>query len=245
MPFIQVQLNLFHTLGNFGIDYHLHLIEGVADSVADTSWVKKIPPRLSRDGTNELINSQRRNPRISIYQRQLWPGKNAMVNAALDTIKEECVLAQIDCDEVWFPEQIQKILNLFETTDVDSMRFLCRYYLGKDIIATGRNCWSNRAGEWHRFWSFKPGMRSLKHEPPILQCCGSKCMSREETERHGLVFEHFAYATRKQAEFKERYYGYANLVQQWDRLQANTVWPVKRLADFLPFVGEGVGAIKL
>lgn len=239
LPFIEQQ---YEILKATNLDFVWHVIEGVADSVLDTSWVKKIQPRFSRDGTTEFLNKISNEQNVRIYRKQLWNGKTEMCNAAIGSIKEECVLIQMDSDEMWEPQQLEKIVHIFKTQKPDSMRFLCKYYLGREIIATGRNCWSNRDGEWHRAWHFKPGMLAAKHEPPILQGCGRNCMTREQTEELGLVFHHLAYTLRKQVEFKQNYYGYTGLVEQWERLQKNTVWPVKRLADYFPFVGEGVGA---
>ena len=241
-PFITQQKEMFDGLIGIGLNARWHIIEGVADSVLDTSWVAKIPPRLSRDGTTEILNSRVGHPRISIHRRQLWPGKTAMCNTALATIKEPCILMQLDVDEIWNPLQIVDIMELMATTHYDSLQFICRYMLGENIIATGMNCWSNRVGEWTRVWRFTPGQVFLKHEPPILEGSQKKMCPKNQTAAYGMIFTHYAYALRKQAEFKERYYKYPNLVAQWDRLQANQQWPVKRLADYFPFVGEGVGA---
>jgi hypothetical protein len=239
MPYIRHQVETFRTLT---CDWHLHIIEGVADNVLDTSWCSKITPRLSRDGTTEFLHTLRSDPRISIYHRTLWPGKVSMCNTALATIKDECCLLQADADEFHTPQQLETISHLFDGNTFDSARFYCRYFLGPDIIATGENCWSNQQGEWLRCWRFHPGQYFEKHEPPVLRGGQRNCIPRTITRAYGLVFDHFAYATRAQCMFKARYYGYTNLVEQWERLQANTEWPIKRLADWLPFVGEGVGA---
>lgn len=60
-------------------------------------------------------------------------------------------------------------------------------------------------------------------------------MEREESKQHGLSFLHYAYALEKQVQFKQQYYGYSNLVNQWRSLQNNKVWPA-RLSRFFPFV---------
>jgi len=239
MRFLPRQLAIFEQLQR---PWHWCIVSGVADSVLDTSWVSKMPPRLSRDGTDEWLNAVLDHPNITVLRRQLWPGKNAMVNAALSRIKESCVVLQCDADEFWTPKQLDEICGQFENTNADSMRFFCRYYLGENIIATGENCWSARAGEWHRAWRWNSNMVSLSHEPPKMQGIGQRCMTRDETRRRGLVFEHEAYKYREVVAWKMAYYKYPNLVSQWERLQANQHWPVKRLADYFPFVGEGVGA---
>lgn len=233
MPYIKHQ---FDTIKGLRIPWHWHICEGVADSVLDTSWVKKIQPRFSTDGTTEFLNTLLKHPNITIHRKQLWHGKVEMCNAAISKITEPCVLMQIDADEIWTANQLEKIVELFTTNpQVDSMRFYCRYYVGDNIVVTSINTYGNKPGEWHRAWRFQPGMVQEKHEPPILSGCGKNCMSREQTLTHGLIFHHHAYATRKQVEFKEEYYGYAGAAANWDRLQSNTVWPA-HLSEFLPWV---------
>jgi ADP-heptose:LPS heptosyltransferase len=79
-------------------------------------------------------------------------------------------------------------------------------------------------------------MQWAKHEPPVLvESAGNnqlrdvamvKPFTEEETGAAGLVFQHYAYATLKQLEFKEQYYGYGGAVHRWHRLQAVKTFPV-------------------
>jgi hypothetical protein len=59
---------------------------------------------------------------------------------------------------------------------------------------------------------------------------------RGVTETWGLTFDHFAYATKEQAQFKEDFYGYKGLVEGWEKLQQITS-PV-RLRDYFPFITD-------
>ncbi|NEO62782.1 MAG: glycosyltransferase family 4 protein, partial [Moorea sp. SIO4G2] len=47
-----------------------------------------------------------------------------------------------------------------------------------------------------------------------------------ETEAQGLVFQHFAYVTPQQLQFKESYYGYQNALAEWQVLQQQSEFPV-------------------
>lgn len=239
--FLPRQLEIFEKLQR---PWVWHIISGVADNVLDTNWCAKITPRLSRDGTDEWLTSKLRHPNIRVYRRQLWPGKNAMVNAALSQINEPCCLMQVDADEFWTAEQLEKICELFETGEYDRMRFFCRYWLGGGIIATGENVWSNQPGEWSRAWIFKPGQMSKSHEPPVLSGCGSRELTRDQTRELGLVFEHEAYKYIEQLEFKQSYYKYTGAVDGWKRLQAHTQFPTK-LKPFFHWVDDAVKADKL
>jgi hypothetical protein len=89
-------------------------------------------------------------------------------------------------------------------------------------------------------------MHFTTHEPPMLVerlADGTKrnvasldIFRHAETEAAGLVFDHFAYATREQAQFKESYYGYAGAVAKWEALQRATL-PV-RLRDYFDWVHD-------
>lgn len=239
--FLPRQLETFEKLGR---DWRWHIIEGVADNVLDTSWVAKIPPRLSRDGTSEWLNSKLKHPNISIHRRQLWNGKNAMVNAALKTITDQCVLMQVDSDEFWTAEQLENICQIYESGEVDRMRFFCRYFVGDNIVVTTENLFANRVGEWSRSWLFKVGMMSKKHEPPIISGGGTRELTREQTRDLGLVFQHEAYKYEEQLIFKESYYSYNGALEGWKRLQQNKIWPCK-LKPFFHWVEDSVMVDKI
>jgi len=64
-------------------------------------------------------------------------------------------------------------------------------------------------------------------------------MTRDQSKRHGLTFDHFAYATLKQVTYKEKFYGYEGLVEQWKALQNFREFPVQ-LNQFFPFVDSKV-----
>ena len=122
----------------------------------------------------------------------------------------------------------------------------CRYFVGPDLVCVGEGCWSNKASEWVRAWRFKAGYKFTSHEPPSLwpRDCIGNIMNRKQSMAHGLSFDHFAYATLKQVEYKEQFYGYKGLVEQWKALQEHTGFPV-RLNKFFPFVDSIVTVKRL
>lgn len=238
--FLPMQLATLHRLPS-SVDWTWHVVEGVAAPVKDTAWVKPIPARLSRDGTTEFLNGLRTHPRVKVYQKQMWPGKTAMFNEALRTIREPGTLLQIDADEIWDAEQITKIASLFPERR-NCARFKCVFYVGPNIITVGENCYGDNPGEWLRAWYFEPGMRFDTHEPPKIHGMVEYCMPKEIMTVLGLTFHHFAYCFESQVRFKEQYYGYKNAVLQWNTLQRNRQRPVKRLKDWLHWVDDRVGA---
>lgn len=249
LPFITLHYPTFRQLP---FPWEWHVVEGVAANEKCTQWCKQISPRLSEDGTTQYLNSLQFDSRVKIYQNPLWHGKVDMVNAAVRQMKEPGLLWQVDSDEIWTVQQIERMRRMFmQCKDRTEANFYCRYFVGPDIVTVGRDCYgNNRSYEWKRVWRFEPGMMFEKHEPPVLmQKKQAKPFTHEETAAAGLIFDHFAYCTEASVAFKQTYYGrtsglYEKAVENWKRLQKNTIWPVK-LKRFLPWVDDKVEAKRL
>lgn len=257
MPFLPLVYASLRQLR--GIDWTWMVTEGVAAPVGDTKWVAPISPRLSLDGTTDWLRGvAAMDPRVRHIGNPVWPGKRAALNRGLREfgVKEEFVLFQMDADEVWRPEQIERAFMLLSSRkEINSLRFFCRLFLGHDIVVSSRRGFGNNTSyEWFRAWRVPHNVLWETHEPPKLAVFEERVMRQEETEGLGLVFDHFSLATKQQVQWKALYYGssnnpkhklYVNAVQGWDRLQANKQWPVRNLSIFLPFVGPGVVADKI
>lgn len=259
-PFIRYHIEVFRLLP---FPWHWHIVEGVADLKHDTSWSLSSGGRidnsnhskgLSNDGTTEYLDQLVLDypNQVTIYRKpegMFWDGKREMVNAPLCNINEECLLWQVDVDELWTIEQIQKAHQLFlENPDKTAAFYWCWYFVGKNLIVSSRNCYSqNPQQEWLRTWRFRPGMHWAKHEPPVLvdsqnedcivDVAKANPFLHSETEQHGLSFQHFAYVMPEQLLFKETYYGYKNALSQWQSLQAQRHFPVF-LADYFTWVKD-------
>ncbi len=239
MPFITNHLPVFNRLT---VPWAWTVVEGVARNVACTRWCKTIYPRLSQDGTTEYLNSIKGHPRVKIHRREEWAGKIEMVNLALAGMTTPGILMQLDADELWLPHQLEQIAWMFRQNPTKNCaRFFCRYFVGGNLAITSRGTYGNKPGEWLRAWRFSPGMSFLSHEPPVLSDLKENAFTQEETERMGLVFDHYAYATEAQVAFKESYYGYRDAVVQWKTLQTHQKFPVK-LKNFLPWVRDNAEA---
>jgi hypothetical protein len=250
-PFIRYHLDRMRALE---VPWHWHIVEGMAELRHDTSWavnfggtlpLELVQDSRSVDGTAEYLDQiASENPnRITIYRQEngrKWDGKREMIAAPLINIQEECLLWEIDADELWTTAQFQQLHQLFtEQPERNAAIFYCHYFVGPDlVIDRSRQC---PEIEWRRAWRYKPGMRWLAHEPPVLAASHGdnrwydisthKPFWPCELESYGLVFQHFAYATQAQLEFKEKYYGYKNIFREWQRLQAHAKLPV-RLREF-------------
>lgn len=253
MPWIAEHYPVFRTLP---FEWEWHVVEGVAAPDACTRWCAQQVPRLSEDGTTGYLDSiADLDPRIKLHRKDLWHGKVAMCNRVLQRMADRCLLVQIDSDEIWTAEQLTKLRALFiKHPKKNAAYFYCDYRLGPGISITTRNTYGNNtAYEWLRAWRWEPWMRFKTHEPPVMDGMTMNAFMHDETERLGLVFRHESWSTRKQVEFKARYYGsaankehgadYKDAVERWEKLQRNTVWPTK-VRDWLPWADEKAEAVK-
>lgn len=258
-PFIQRHIEQFRRIDG---PWHWHVVEGVSELAHDTAWSLKrggrIPHNLhkngrSTDGTTEYLDRLAAEfpHNVTVYRKppgRFWDGKIEMVNAPLANIQETCILWQVDADEMWTAEQVHAGRRMFaEHPLAGAAFFLCHYFVGPDKVITSHNTYGNHVGyEWIRAWRFTPGCRWKAHEPPQLMkptehgwCDLAKVrpIMHDETTARGLVFQHYAYATEAQLRFKESYYGYADAVAQWRRLQEAGSFPVM-LKDYFAWVKD-------
>ena len=262
VPFIRYHLDVFDLLP---FSWHWHIVEGVASLVHDTAWSVDSGGHisgavhvggLSVDGTTAYLDeiATRHRERVSVYRKPdgaFWDGKREMVSAPLPNIREECLLWQIDADELWTPEQVVSMRELFQNNpDRTAAYYWCHYVAAPGaVVATRYNYAANPAVEWLRTWRYRPGDRWAAHEPPVLVRPGATGLVdvakvhpflHDETERAGAVFQHFAYATEAQVRFKESYHGYGGAVEHWCSLRdaVGTADGPLRLGDYLPWVRD-------
>lgn len=256
-PFIRYHLDILKQLP---FRWHWHIVEGVADLKGCSAWSLPLGGRIphemhsngrSVDGTTDYLDAiERSEPeRVTIYRKpsgEFWDGAIEMVNAPLPNITEECLLWQVDVDELWTIEQICRMRQLFsEHPDRMAAYYWCWYFVGEQLMISSRHCYAqNPRQEWLRTWRYQPGNVWISHSPPILveQAGGRNIASikpfmHDETEAAGLVFQHFAYVTPDQLRLKEQYYGYKNALSRWQLLQAETRFPV-RLRQYFPWVRD-------
>ena len=226
-PFLPWQLACFNRLK---LDWHWYVCEGAAANTNSTQWCRPQEPRLSLDGSTNFLNSLSNHPRVTVLQRQWWEGgKDEMTNAALAQILKPCVLLEIDVDELWESRQIEGIHALLSSSQYNCARFNNLYYLGLNIVIGNLNSWWASQRYALRAWRFTPGMLFESHEPPILRGVngpGERCAVNAVTSKLGLTYEHWSLVFRHQVEYKQAYYGYADLVDRWTRLQHHPgPWP--------------------
>ncbi|GAX41100.1 group 1 glycosyl transferase [Tolypothrix sp. NIES-4075] len=259
-PFIRYHIEAFKQLP---FKWHWHIVEGVAELKHDTGWSIEHGGHISdqihhngrsNDGTTEYLDQlvSQYPEQIRVYRQPegvFWNGKREMVNEPLFNINEECLLWQVDVDELWTVEQICIARQLFiDNPDKTAAFYWCWYFVGENLIISTRNCYSqNPQQEWLRTWRYKPGAVWVAHEPPRLEeplpngqwqnVAALNPFRHDETEKYNLVFQHFAYVTPEQLKFKEQYYGYTNASAEWKILQKQTKFPVL-LRQYFSWVGD-------
>lgn len=259
-PFIRHHIEVLRQLP---FRWHWHLVEGAAtlshDTARSATSGAELPDErhrsgLSVDGTSDYLDELAAQfpDRVTLYRPpagKFWDGKIQMVAQPLQHIFEDAVLWEIDADELWTVEQLMAGRQLFlQAPSRATAWFWCRFFVGERLVVSTRNGYSqNPAYEWLRAWRFRPGLRWLAHEPPVLaerlpdgswhDIAQFRGFFHGETEAAGLVFQHYAYATEEQVAFKERYYGYAGAVAGWRKLQKETLFPTL-LNDAFPWVED-------
>ena len=266
MPFIRHHVEVLRALD---LDWHWHIVEGVAALRHDTAWSLagggRVPAAfadrfLSTDGTSDYLDGLVRDfpGRVHVYRKDPpgpWDGKLEMIRQPLRAIATECLLWQIDADELWTTGQIMCLHRMFrDQPHRSAAHFLCHYFVGPDRVISSLGGYGNHPDyEWRRVWRFRPGDRWHAHEPPRLMRRGADGECRDvgdlapfehaETEQAGLVFQHFAYAEAAQIAFKEDYFGYRGALAAWHGLQGDPT-PRVRLADRLPWVHDQSVAVR-
>jgi hypothetical protein len=251
MPWIEKHLPVFQALS---IPWQWIVVEGASGNTADTAWCTKQKPRLSEDGTTGYLRTIKDDSRyqgahcINLIQKKSWPNKVTMCNAALEKITEDCVLLQVDSDELWRTEQLETIVRLFaENPQLSSIMFPCRYFVGEELVLECRgNCYGNHDYEWLRAWRFNPSQRFASHEPPILTGDDPKRrMGKDDARKLGLTFDHMAYATEAQCAYKENFYAYRGLVNQWRGLQRYNNFPAPLSRFFSHVTGDEPKVVRI
>lgn len=245
MPFIKKQAEILPNVFD-----EWHIIEGAVLPINDTGWCQNInniffnDKKLSVDGTTEFIDSIVDNKKVFVHRKNnFWNGKVEMCNQ-IQTKMENCILMQFDVDEIWDTNILFDVLKYAEENEgFDGMLFKCNYYVGPNLITIGENCYGNNPNEWCRLWKIRNKTLWVSHEPPRVKGC-SLFLTRNYTKSKNWTFNHYAYVLETQLQFKENFYNYKNAVEQWKKLQQNTVFPCK-LKNFLTWVDDKVEVMKI
>lgn len=211
----------------------------------NATWASK--NGRSTDGTLEFLRSfpdPDKKIKIFIKENDFWDGKLEMCNACLSGMSGTH-LYQVDNDEFLKPTDLAKIIWMLENhSDKTMVEFFADLFFGDydhccDYTQTK---WANSI-PWRRIFKFENGAKWISHAPPILSDGKGRPLNESKKIDNwtmlslGIKLYHYAYVTRSQAEFKDRYYGKNFYVKMWDDFQKNKDIYIVQGDKSLPFVG--------
>lgn len=163
----------------------------------------------STDGTNDVLhNFPDPQNKIRITHGQ-FNEKDDQCNAAIQGLKDDNdYIWNLDCDEVFKPEHVEKLLKILDKDKYTSVGFKSKtYYGGFDHILAGFE-WAH---EFMRIRKIYPGSTWLTHRPPtmkhIVKPWKDKHLGHEFLyDKHGICMYHYSYVFPNQVQEKVSYY---------------------------------------
>lgn len=160
-----------------------------------------------------------------IIGKGFWPGKTSMCNAAANMATGNYIL-QLDSDEFYKPEDMEKIIHLLESNpQLSQVDFYANCFIGSFnlvIDETNGSRWGNDIS-WRRIFHHTPGKSYWeRHEPPVFMDQGlptydKQVFTRDMTLNMGIKMFHYSYVHEPQFKFKEKFYGNPEYGKAWDR----------------------------
>lgn len=200
---------------------HWVIVEGHSKPGRSTSWCNDLVINpVSDDGTVAYCEALAMNHKNITFHSNgtYFKSKDTQVNLALALLKKKYnagFLWQVDADEHWSVEDLEKSESQLSFSGFKQASFQFNHYVGKNLIAQGDwgSGWVNRLFLWR-------GQRFITHEPSVME------LPYRTTKMEGIKFNHYSYVFRQDVEFKEKYYpGYTGITKRWDSLQMCKQFP--------------------
>lgn len=237
MPFIKHHLSIFEKLP---FNWHWHIIEGPACHGQDSgskyheSRGGFIPEDVKDDGTLAYLKELSNHSKVTVYSRQDWKGKVDMANAPLKNINAPCVLWQVDSDELYSVDLLEKAYRIFMLRPDKNIGILSffqfvgpnKYVIRLSHYEKSLDTWGTH--DYPRLWRYEPGLKWVSHAPPAMSIKEPKAFKVD------VSFYHYSYVYEQQIRFKGSYYGYKDFLSKWNDLQ-KTSGEVK-LGEFFPWL---------
>lgn len=207
---------------------HWIVVEGYALPYGSTRWCKRLNvPAVSTDGTGHYLQKlSEKHENLHYYSLgRYYNGKDHQVNVAIDILTEimeakynekKCWLWEVDADEHWRLEDLEKAEQIALTMDNIGFSFTFNQYVGEGLVAKGD--WGS--GALNRLWKWT-GQYFKSHEPALLE--GQKrCDVIPDVH-----FEHYSYYFDKDVKFKSQYYsGHENVYKNLNKIRTAKEYPV-------------------
>ena len=165
----------------------------------------------SDDGTNEIIdNIYDPDHKVKIIHSQ-YNEKDSQCNAYMQFLKQDNdYIWNLDCDEVFKPEDVEKVIELLEKEKYTSVGFKSlTFYGGLDRYLTG----FEEGAEFIRVRKVYPGSRWSTHRPPTIthsvastEILPEKHLDFNTLAAMGVRMYHYSYVFPQQVYQKVKYY---------------------------------------
>jgi glycosyltransferase involved in cell wall biosynthesis len=239
-PFIYYHIDIFKQLP---FEWHWHIILAVSQDDSILEYLEEI-----------LIKYPNH---ITIYHKQSgqsW-SKLDMMNAPLGNITDECLLWQIDIDELWMFEQICNARKMFMLDSEKRCAFYqCWQFIGDNLLIDPNNSSGQaNANIYARTWKFLPGNIWAEEESPILierlsdktfNNIENNAFSSSETIENGLIFQKFSSVIKQELPIQRSdNLGILSLARQdasgnWQfiQLESRQVLKIKQITNINPLI---------
>ena len=162
----------------------------------------------STDGTNEVLDSfPDPQHKITVIHSQ-YLEKDEQCNAYMKYLHDDIdILWNLDCDEVFRPEDIQTVISLMGTKNYTSIGFKSiSFYGGFSHYLTG----FEQKAEFKRVFRIFPGCTWQTHRPPTIKYPAAVKTRHLDfqilAEQYGVYMYHYSYVFPKQVLEKVFYY---------------------------------------
>jgi hypothetical protein len=183
----------------------------------------------STDNTCNIIKDYIRDkPKFFFKEADgFWDGKTNMLNYWFENSKEihnVDYIWQIDTDEFYSNENINKIVNLLITEQPSRIDFFANHFWGDfnhciDERSDGK--WANLI-PWMRIFKINEKSKWISHEPPNMHFNEyQKIISKYETLKLGIKLNHYSYITEDQVIFKSKFYNAPDKIKLFNEWQSN------------------------
>lgn len=199
------------------------VLKQVLDSVYDTAsqilvaegpvkWWQDLGIKTSMDRTNNILDNYPDPKNKLRITHGMYPEKDEQANAYIKSLDPDTdYIINLDSDEVWKPEDLEKIMRLLRDHQYTSIGVRsCTFYGGFDRYITG---WEQKKDQFLRVFKTYPGCYWLTHRPPTITAPqGTRMLPAKHLDSDALFDEtgvqlyHMSYVFPRQVKNKVAYY---------------------------------------
>lgn len=204
----------------------------------------------STDNTCEIIKEFIKDkPKFHFKEADgFWDGKTRMFNHWFyvgSPIYDYDYVWQIDTDEFYTEENVDKIKSLIKFNQPNRIDFFANHFWGDfhhcmDERSDG--IWANQI-PWRRIFKLHNSTFWFSHEPPRMNISEDGYISKHQTLSFGIKLDHYSYVDRDQVEFKSKFFKNPEKLELFDKWQKDKTIQVFGCQS-LPFTGEHCSLIK-